>query len=246
VCVGADEMWIWTDVDGMMTADPHEISAAQTIPALSYDDVADLAYFGARILHARMIDPLYEHLIPLRVRNVFKPQQPGTLIQKRDPNLSIGLKAVTSIQGLGLAAQYSGSLASVAALVDQTLLAMTGSHADVMISSQSSSHSFVCFVVPTSAGQDAPHNLQFAVEAELSESFGDSIWSVRAVSIITVIGTQVDVHHQYTAQILSSLGDIRLLALSHGPTGNTLSLVTETEYAQDALARIHEVILNQT
>ncbi len=246
VCIKADEVWIWTDVDGMMTADPREIPSAQTIPALSYEEVAELAYFGARILHARMIAPIHELKIPLRVRNVFKPQQPGTLVQTRDPNLSIGLKAVTSIQGLGLAAHHSGSLATVAALVDQTLFEITGGHADVMISAQSSSQSFVCFVIPTSAGQDAPHTLQIAVESKLRAIFGDSQWTARSVGIVTVIGVQIDQHHQYTTQLLVALGDIKILALSHGPTGSSLSLVVELEDALNVLERIHDVILNQS
>jgi aspartate kinase len=243
VCTDADEVWIWTDVDGLMTADPREVGTARNISTLSYEEVAELAYFGARILHARMIDPLRDRQIPLRIRNTFKPQQLGTLIQRQNPALLTGLKAVTSIQGLGLAARYSGSLSAVAALVDNTLFGITGSHADVMISAQSSSHSFVCFVIPTSAGSDVQHSLQIAVEEKLRESFSESVWVVRPVSIVTAIGSQLDHHHALTAEILMSLRDIRILAVAHGPTGYSVSLVTEPDDSDIALARTHEVIL---
>lgn len=243
VCTDADEVWIWTDVDGMMTANPREVPSAKTIPALAYEEVAELAYFGAHILHARMVDPLHESQIPLRVRNAFKPQQAGTLIQRQNPAILSGLKAVTAIQGLGLSARHSGSLSAVAALVDETLFNITGSHADVMISSQSSSHSFVCFIIPTSAGSDVQHNLQIAVEEKLRENFGGDTWSVQSVAVVTAIGSQLDLHHALTAEILIGLRDIRMLALANGPTGHSVSFVINPEDEDVALIRAHEVII---
>ncbi len=243
VCANADEVWIWTDVDGLMTADPREISAAQNIPTLSYEEAAELAYFGARILHSRMIEPLRERQIPLRIRNVFKPQQPGTLIQRSNPALSAGLKAVTSIQGLGLAARHSGPLSAVSLLVDETLFKLTGTHADVTLSTQSSSESFVCFVIPTTAGADAVHRLQIDVEERLLSDPFVSQWSVRSVNITTVIGTQLDRQHYLTAEILMNLRDTPILTMAHGPSGCSLSIVTEMDFGEPVLSRIHDVIL---
>ncbi|MDX2160695.1 MAG: aspartate kinase [bacterium] len=244
VCIDADEIWIWTDVDGMMSADPNQIEAAHSIPMLSYDETAELAYFGARILHARMIEPLRERQIVLRVRNVFKPQQPGTLIQKTAPDVSNGLKAVTSIQGLALTAQHSGALAPVAALIDEVLFTITGSHTDVMISSQSSAHSFLCFIIPTSAGQDAAHNLQLESEERLLEHFPDAGWSVRAVSVITAIGTQIGQQQRLIADLLRALGSTHILAMAQGPGGCSFSIVTELEDGEQALMHLHDVILH--
>ena len=165
----------------MMTADPREIADARVIPTLSYDEVAEMAYFGARILHSRMIIPLRERRIPLRVRNVFKPQQPGTLVHTG--TTPTGFKAVTTIQGLGLSAQHSGPLATIAALVDEKLSSITGSHTDVMISSQSSSQSFVCFVIPTNAGPGrAPQPAKRAGSTAARRSDEDNPWTMRPVS----------------------------------------------------------------
>ena len=204
ICVDADEVWIWADVDGMMSSDPREVEEAQVIPALSYDEVAELAYFGARILHARMIGPLRQDRIPLRIKNVFKPQEAGTLIHDISPGQSQPLKAVTSIQGLGLTAERSGPLSVIAELVDETLFNTIGSHADVMISSQSSTHSFLCFVIPTSAGPDAIHTAQVMLEERLRHLPEMHSWQVHPVSIITAIGAKLDMFPALTAEIFQT------------------------------------------
>ncbi|MFN8562764.1 MAG: aspartate kinase [Anaerolineae bacterium] len=241
VCSDANEVWVWADVDGMMTADPREIPEAQVIPTLSYDEVAEMAYFGARILHSRMILPLRDRNIPLRVRNVFKPQQPGTLVQAT--TAPGGCKAVTMIQGLGLEAPYSGSLAGVAALVDDRLARITGSHTDVMIASQSSSQSFICFVIPTNAGPDALHSLQNALATPLGR-IDEGSWTMRPVSVISVIGSRISEDHRLTGQILAALDGVRVLALAQGPSHANFSVVVEPDDTDDAVIGIHSLIVN--
>ncbi len=242
-CSDANEVWVWTDVDGIMTADPREQPEARVIPMLSYDEVAELAYFGARILHSRMILPLRDRRIPLRVRNVFKPQQSGTLVHtSTTPD---GFKSVTTIQGLGLSAPHSGPLAALAGLVDERLSSTTGSHTDVMISSQSSSGTFVCFIIPTNAGPDALHSLQNALIVPLNRLDGGASWSMRQVSVLTVVGSRLGENHRLTAQLLSALEGIHVLALAQGPSHNNLSVVIEPDDVDDALANIHTLILAQ-
>ncbi len=240
--VGSDarEVWVWTDVDGLMTADPREIDGARVIPTLSYDEAAELAYFGARILHPRMIHPLREQSIPLRVRNVYTPQQPGTLVRDKLAAMSPAIRAVTSIQGLGMSAPHNGSLARLAQVVDSLLSDLTGSHTDVTITSQSSSHSFICFVIPTMAGPDALHSLQVALSQTEELTAG---WSIRPVQVVTVIGTRLGEIHTLTANVLLALEGVPLLALSQAPSHCSVSLVVETQYGETALTRIHNLIL---
>ncbi|MBI1258074.1 MAG: aspartate kinase [Chloroflexi bacterium] len=242
VCSDAQEVWVWTDVDGMMTADPREVDDARVIPTLSYDEVAEMAYFGARILHSRMIIPLRERRIPLRVRNVFKPQQSGTLVHIG--TTPMGFKSVTMIQGLGLTAQHSGALTTITALVDEKLSSITGSHTDVMISAQSASDSFVCFVIPTNAGPDALHSLQSTLAAPLAKVGEATPWTMRPVSIVTVVGSHLGEDHNLTAQLLSALESVRILALAQGPSHNNISLVVEPEDTDAAIDGIHELILS--
>lgn len=244
VCVGADETWIWADVDGMMSTDPREVANARVIPALSYEEVAELAYFGARILHARMIGPLRETNIPLRVKNVFKPQQPGTLIHNIPPDRTHSIKAVTSIPGLALVAERSGPLSPISMLVDKTLLSTAHTHADVMISSQSSTRSFVCFLIPTFAGPDAVHTTRQVLEDNLSENPDTQAWSVQPVTIVTAISANLDAFPQGSASVIRALGNMRVLAMAQGPSHCSLSVVVDTQDGEDALNQIHQLIVN--
>jgi aspartokinase/homoserine dehydrogenase 1 len=244
VCTKADEVWIWTAVDGMMSADPREIPQARVIPTLSYQEVAELAYFGARILHARMVAPLSQERIPLRVKNVYKPQQSGTLIHHVTQSHARNLKAVTSIAGLGLTAERSGSLSPISLIVDQTLFNMTHSHADVMISSQSSTRSFVCFLIPTSAGPDAIHAARLALEENLRTNPEAQQWTVHPVSIITVISEHLDEWPEVMAAILVALGKTRILAVAQGPSHCTLSIIVDPHDAENTLTLIHQLIIN--
>lgn len=243
VCVNADEMWIWSDVDGMMSTDPREIESARMIPELSYNEVAELAYFGARILHARMIRPLQERQIPLRIKNVYKPQVSGTII--RDVTLSQPprIKAVTTIPGISLHAERSGSLANITQIIDDVLFDVTGSRADVMISSQSSSQSIITFVVPTSAGADAVSAIQSMLEKTLTKKQDTAAWHVQPVTIVTAIGENINRHLGLTAELLQTLEGIPIIGVTQGPSYCSFSIITSQEYADQALHRIHDLAL---
>jgi len=244
VCVNATETWMWTTVDGLMSTDPQLIENARVIPELSYDEVAELAYFGAKILHSRMIGPLKKKQIPLRVKNVFKPQLPGTLIHLGTTIPQGELRAVTAIQGISLSASYSGTLAEISSLVNAILHKTIGSDADVMISAQSSSRTFLTFVIPTASGPDAVHNSLIALNSSLAEDPNHTGWQVDQVSVITVIGTDIDTAPGTLARIFAAANDVRLFALSQGPSRCSISLVVQPEDTDYLLKQVHDVIIN--
>lgn len=238
ICTDAAEVWIWTDVDGMMSADPNEIDDAHPIATLSYDAAAEMAYFGARILHARMIGLLRERQVVLRVRNIYMPQQPGTLIQSIAAQKAVGLQAVTSIAAIALSTTTSGTLVALTATVDDVFFEETGNHAEVMIADQSSAHSFACYIVPTTAGQDAAHALLLALQDRLM----DSDWDAHIVSVVTAVGITTERSHELSARILLALDGISILATAYSPSRCGVSIVVETTDADSALRRIHGLI----
>lgn len=244
VSTDSEEVWMWTDVNGMMTTDPQEIPQARTIPQLSYDEVAEQAYFGARILHSRMIGPLRERHIPLRIKNIFRPREAGTLIDEGSAENGATIKAVASIQGLSLVSAYSGPLTEITALIDEALFTATGSHAEVMISSQSSARSFVCFIIPTSVGPEAVRSTYSELEKRLQERDYKVPWSIQPVSIITVIGANLDTQVNLVALVFQALSKVRILALAQGPSHCSLSIVVKPEEAERALEQIHSMIIS--
>lgn len=245
VCTNSDEVWMWTDVDGMMTANPREEEKARTIPHLSYDEVAELAYFGAHILHSRMIGPLRDYKIPLRIKNVFSPRKAGTTVRDIPASKNVGLKAVTSIHGLALTSIHSGPLTDISALIDDTMQSTIGNHTEVMITSQSSDRSFTCFVVPTNAGPDAVRAVHQALEGALEQSeVINNDWTIERVSIITVVGAGIEHQPQLVANIFQAMSNIPLLGLAQGPSGCSLSLVIHQNHLKQALQQIHHTIIN--
>ncbi|MEO1286403.1 MAG: aspartate kinase [Chloroflexota bacterium] len=244
VCVDADEVWVWSDVDGMMTTDPRELPDAIAISEMTYNEVAELAYFGARILHARMVKPLQEYQIPLFIKNVFKPQQIGTHIQEVTRKQSNRIMAVTSIPAISLTANRSGSLAKMTQLIDRVLVDMTGEEADVMISSQSARHSFLCFIVPIHAGgAEAVNGIQNRLQTALQDLQDSVHWQVEYVTIVTAIGESLSNHIQLQTRILQQLADVRIIGFTQGPSQCSLSVVVNPDDVEYTIKQIHALTI---
>ena len=241
----ADELWIWTDVEGMMSADPREVANAHVIPRLDYSEAAELAYFGARILHARMISPVEKHGMPLQIKNIFHPQQDGTLVcgDRREGRAII--KAVTSIQGLALRRPVSGSLSGVTKLVGSVLFKTLGMRSEVMIASQSSNSSFLCLVIPTSIGIDGVDRLQRALEEKMAEYPEKMPWKIETVSLVTAIGSNLHRAPSLIGKVLEKLADIEVYGLALGASNCSISVAIPLTYSQAAVLRIHELTVSE-
>ena len=241
--LAADELWLWTDVDGMMSADPREVSTAQVIPALSYSEAADLAYFGARILHARMIAPLAAHGLPLRIKNFAAPEQAGTLVSAAPSQARPAIYAVTAVQGLSLRRPASGSLAGVTRLVGNTLFKTLGMRSEVLIASQSSGSSFLCLVIPTSIGIDGVDRLEWALKAKMAEYPEKMPWSIESVGLVSAIGRDLHRAPQLVAQALTALEDIPIYGLALGASNCSVTVALPQASSREALRRLHTVII---
>lgn len=241
--IEADELWIWTDVDGMMSGDPREVSDTHVIPEMNYNEVAELAYFGAKILHAKMIVPLREQSLPLRIKNIFKPQETGTLVSDNQSDESPRIKAITSIQGLALSRAASGSMAGITKMVGNTLFKTLGMRSEVMISSQSSNSSFLCLVIPTSIGIDGVDRLQQAIMEKMAEYPEKMPWSIETLSVVTAIGNNLNQSPRLLASVLEKLDDIHIYGLAMGPSNCNISIVISSSDTYRALQQIHPLTI---
>ena len=239
----ADELWIWTGVDGMMSADPHEFASARVIARLSYAEAADLAYFGARLLHSRMIAPLAARRLPIRIKNIANPTQTGTLVSAAGKDAAPAIKAVTSVHGLSLRRPASGSLAGVTRLVGNTLFKTLGMRTEVMIASQSATSSFICLVIPTSIGIDGVDRLQRGLMDKMAEYPEKMPWEIGTVALVTAIGSGFHRAPGLQAQLLDSLGDIEILGLALGASNCSFTIAVQPGEERAAVRRIHELIV---
>jgi aspartate kinase len=244
-CLDADEVWIMTDVDGVMTADPRIVPTARVIPMLSYSEVAELAYFGAKVLHPRTMRPTIDKGIPLWVKNTFNPQFPGTRIGRDAQNSHGTVKAVTAIQGLSMVTVEGRGMLGVPGIAARTFAAVASQGASVLMISQASSEQSICLVIPT------PTVLPViaAIEQELALEFArrdvDRVWSLDDVVIVSAVGAGMRGTPGVAARIFGALGEagINVIAIAQGSSECSVSLVVSADAAASAVRSIHEKVI---
>ncbi len=141
----ADEVIIWTDVDGVLTADPRLVPEARTIPVISYREAAELAYFGAKVLHPKTLNPVVQAAIPVWIRNTFAPERPGTKITPEGRSIGGGVKALTAIRDVTLISVGGPGIVGLPDVVGRTFSTTAEVRANVLLISQSSSQNDICF-----------------------------------------------------------------------------------------------------
>lgn len=223
--LGADEVWMWTSVDGIMSADPALVPNARVIPSLTYAEISELAFFGARLLHPDSIEPLIRPNIPLRVRNPHNLDHDGTLVQASVPADGRRAKAVTAVDGLYLALRDQ-PFDLVTFL--QTLRAEAPNLvANLVIALHGYRHATLVFVVPTSEGPQAVLELRQRLQTRLPD------WEVQPVKVIAAIGATVDLHLLLDKRI-------RPLASALGADGRRLIAVRPAD-VRAALQQLHRL-----
>jgi aspartate kinase len=246
-CLESDEVWTWTDVDGVMTANPRIVPEAQVIPILSYSEVGELAYFGAKVLHPRTIRPVVERGIPLWVKNTFNPTFAGTQIVRESENAVGTVKSVTAIEGLSMVTVEGRGMMGVPGIAARTFAAVASQGASVLMISQSSSEQSICFVIPTEAVPAVIRATEEEMALELARRDVDRVWSLDDVVIVTAVGAGMRGTPGIASRIFGALGqaEINVIAIAQGSSECSVSLVIGAAAAAEAVRKIHqEVILN--
>ena len=241
----ADEVAIYTDVDGVMTPDPRLAPDARVIDVLSYAEMSELAYFGAKVLHPRAIRPVIERGIPLRIRNTFNPAHAGTLVVQRvEPN-GRAIKAVTSIKGMSVITVEGRGMIGVPGVAARTFGAVASVGANVLMISQASSEQSICFVVPMSVSPAVAAALEAGLRHELERRDVDRIAARDDVVIVTAVGAGMRDTPGVASQVFGALAErrINVLAIAQGSSESSISLVVGTADADEAMRAIHALTI---
>ena len=241
----ADEVWIWTDVDGVMTADPRLVQNAKSIPTLSYREVSELAYYGAKVLHPKTMRPCIENDIPLRIKNTFNPTHPGTVIVANGITSNGGIKAVTGIKDLAMITVEGTGMIGIPGIAARTFSAVARTDVSVLLISQASSEQSICFAVPDSAAESVLASLRKEFAEELKRRDIDSVWPMRNVSIVTVVGAGMRGTPGVSGRIFSALGNnqVNAIAIAQGSSECSISIVVDGRDTAAAVCFIHELII---
>lgn len=240
----AGEVWIWTDVDGVMTADPRLVPGARNIPTLTYREVSELAFYGAKVLHPKTIRPCVENGIPLRIKNTFNPAHDGTVIVPDNGDGNGGIKAVTAIKNLSLLTVEGKGMLGVPGIAARTFGAVARSQVSVLLISQASSEQSICFATPEETSDTVIAALEAEFATEIARRDIDRIWAEHDVSIITVVGAGMRGTPGIAGRLFSALGNngVNIIAIAQGSSECSISLVVDGEETGTAVAHIHDLI----
>jgi aspartate kinase len=246
-CLDAAEVWTWTDVDGVMTADPRVVSEARVIPVLSFSEVSELAYFGAKVLHPKTIRPIVERDIPLWVKNTFNPTYPGTRITSTPQTKKGQVTAISTIRDLSMVTVEGRGMMGVPGIAARTFAAVARQGASVLMISQASSEQSICFVIPTATVASVIQSVEDEMALELARRDIDRVWAQDDIVIVTAVGAGLRHTPGIAGRIFSALGKskINVIAIAQGSSEFSISIVVAADEADHAMQKIHqEVILN--
>ncbi|MEJ2599400.1 MAG: aspartate kinase [Anaerolineales bacterium] len=247
----ATEVWIWTDVDGVMTSDPRLVPNARTIPELTYREIAELAYYGAKVVHPKTIRPVVEAGISLRVCNTFNPSHPGTRIIPDRPEITNGkngaIKAVTAIREQSLVTIEGRGMLGVPGVAARTFGAVAATGTSVPLITQASSEQSICFAVPIESRHQVMAALDQAFASELARKDIDRIWASDEVVIITIVGAGMSHTPGIAGRIFGCLGDqaVNVIAIAQGSSEVSISLVVDRADQEKALQSLHALIVKK-
>jgi aspartokinase/homoserine dehydrogenase 1 len=236
----AVEIIIWTDVDGVLSADPRLVPNAQVIDQLSYNEAMELAYFGAKVIHPQTMEPAVARDIPIFIRNTFAPHKVGTLICA-NPVSALKVKGITSIDPVALVNLEGAGMIGVPGTAHRLFGALRDAGISVILISQGSSEHSICFAIPEAQAVRAEEAVRRAFDAELRDGQIQHVEVARGMSILAVVGDGMAGTHGVAAKVFNSLGDaaISVRAIAQGASERNISVVVDGKGAARALRAVH-------
>ena len=237
----ADEAIIWTDVDGVLTADPRLVPEARTIPEISYREAAELAYFGAKVLHPKTLRAVMPQEIPVWIRNSFAPEKPGTKITPKGRSSGGGAKALTAISDVSLIALGGPGIVGLPDVVGRTFSTTAKVRANVLLISQSSSQNDICFIVASADAKRTVDALREQFVQDLAHHKVEHISLDPLIAIVAVVGENMRGTVGVAGRTFSTLGreGVNIIAIAQGSSESNISFVVEQADMKKALLALH-------
>ncbi len=238
--LNASEIWIYTDVDGIMTADPNLVAEARVLPRISYQEAAEMSYFGAKVVHPKTMIPAVVHQIPIRIKNTFSPHAPGTLIGSRSGRQPL-IKTVTSVRDLALLNIEGNGMVGIPGVASRVFEVLARENINIMMISQSSSEHSICLVVRSADADTARTALEREFGVELDRHLIERVAVTRAVAIVSIIGAGMRGTPGIAGKFFDALrrGRINVLAIAQGSSElNISAAIAEADY-RHAVQAIH-------
>lgn len=239
--INAGEVIIWTDVDGVLTADPRLVPEARTIPEISYREATELAYFGAKVLHPKTLRAVAEQGIPVWIRNSFSPEKPGTKITPKGRSNGGGVKALTAIKDVTLISLGGPGIVGMTDVVGRTFSTTAEVHANVLLISQSSSQNDICFIVSSGDAKRTVEALRKEFAQDLAHEKVEHITVDPNIAIVAVVGENMRGTPGVAGRVFIGLGqeNVNIIAIAQGSSESNISFVVAEQDMKRALVATH-------
>lgn len=240
--INASILEIWTDVSGMMTADPRIVNNAKEIPRISYHEAMELSHFGAKIIYPPTILPVMHAHIPLWIKNTFEPEHPGTLIENESPKDNNVIRGISSIKDICLLSLEGAGMVAIPGFTKRLFDALAKKQISIIIITQSSSEHSISVGVSV---QDT-HLAKITVDAEFEEEINlqllEPLIIEKELSIIAIVGEQMRNHPGVSGKMFSVLGNngINIRAIAQGSSEKNITAVIEAQDVHKAMNLLHE------
>src|SRR4029079_4675294 len=236
----ASEIHIWTDVDGVLSADPRRVPDATIIDSLSYNEAMELAYFGAKVIHPQTMAPAIGRDIPIWIRNTFAPEKPGTLICAQ-PQSDQPVKGITSIEHVALLNLEGAGMIGVPGTAHRLFGALREENISVILISQGSSEHSICCAIPGNESERAARVVAAAFDREVKEGQIQSIQVDQGLAILSVVGDGMAGLPGISGQVFNALGSaaVNVHAIAQGASERNISVVVDGKDTTRALRAVH-------
>lgn len=236
----ASEIIIWTDVDGVLSADPRLVPDAQVIDSLSYNEAMELAYFGAKVIHPQTMAPAVAQNIPIWIRNTFAPQKAGTLICAQ-PESELLVKGITSFDKIAMVNLEGAGMIGVPGTAHRLFGALREHGISVILISQGSSEHSICFAIPEIEAAKAERVVRDAFHSELLQGQIQRVEVTHDCSILAVVGDGMAGAHGVAGKVFNALGNagVSVKAIAQGASERNISVVIDGKQSARALRSVH-------
>lgn len=240
--LNANEVQIWTDVDGFMTSDPRKVDKAISIPHLTYEEAMELCHFGAKVVYPPTLQPVFENRIPVRVLNTFKPEFEGTLIGDSEVKSARKITGISSISDIALLTLQGSGMVGVAGVASRLFGALSKAEISVILISQASSEHSICFAIQPDHASTAKEVVETEFALEITAGRIQPMEVTFRQSIIAVVGANMKNMAGLSGRLFQAFGrnGINIKAIAQGSSELNISVVISQEDEVKALRAIHD------
>jgi aspartate kinase len=242
VCVDADEVWLWTDVNGLMTADPNIVKEAKVLKEVSFAEAIELSLFGAKYMHPRALEPVMDTKIPIRIRNAFNLSNEGTIISKNTSKSSQRIvKSIVAIRNTALIDVSGGGMVGAPGTAAKIFDALARKSVNIMMISQSPSESSISMVVK----KDDLDSAITTLDMTLLDNVIKNVRVNEDVAVIAVVGSGMRGIKGVAAKVFSSVSksSINVIMIAQGSSELNLAFVVNNSDCEKAVKSLHQAFM---